>query len=88
MSNAKLAFDYFVSQGLSPVQAAGIVGNLQGESGQGLNTNTINPAATAATASALPNGIAPALRLSEIMRHPKAPRTPTLTRNSNFSTPN
>jgi hypothetical protein len=43
MSNAKLAFDYFVSQGLTPVQAAGIVGNLQGESGQGLNTNTINP---------------------------------------------
>jgi hypothetical protein len=43
MRNAKLAFDYFVSQGLTPVQAAGIVGNLQGESGQGLNTNTINP---------------------------------------------
>jgi hypothetical protein len=43
MNNAKLAFDYFVSQGLTPVQAAGIVGNLQGESGQGLNTNTINP---------------------------------------------
>lgn len=43
MSNAKLAFDYFVSQGLSPVQAAGIVGNLQGESGQGLNTQTVNP---------------------------------------------
>jgi hypothetical protein len=43
MDNARLAFDYFVSQGLTPVQAAGIVGNLQGESGQGLNTNTINP---------------------------------------------
>jgi hypothetical protein len=43
MDNARLAFEYFVSQGLSPVQAAGIVGNLQGESGQGLNTNTINP---------------------------------------------
>lgn len=41
--NAKIAFDYFVSQGLSPVQAAGIVGNLQGESGQRLNTQTINP---------------------------------------------
>jgi len=41
--NAQIAFNYFVSQGLSPVQAAGIVGNLQGESGQGLNTNTINP---------------------------------------------
>lgn len=41
--NAKAAFDYYVSQGLSPVQAAGIVGNLQGESGQGLNPNAVNP---------------------------------------------
>ena len=41
--NARIAFEYFVSQGLSPVQAAGIVGNLQGESGRGLNTQTINP---------------------------------------------
>jgi hypothetical protein len=41
--NARSAFDYFVNQGLSPVQAAGIVGNLQGESGQGLNPGTINP---------------------------------------------
>lgn len=41
--NAQIAFNYFVSQGLSPVQAAGIVGNLQGESGRGLNTNTRNP---------------------------------------------
>jgi len=41
--NAQIAFNYFVSQGLSPVQAAGIVGNLQGESGRGLNTQTINP---------------------------------------------
>jgi hypothetical protein len=40
--NAQIAFNYFVSQGLSPVQAAGIVGNLQGESGQGLNTQTVN----------------------------------------------
>ncbi|MDE5451338.1 hypothetical protein GWE18_00410 [Bradyrhizobium sp. CSA112] len=43
MDNARLAFDYFVSQGLSPVQAAGIVGNLQGESGQGLNPLAVNP---------------------------------------------
>jgi hypothetical protein len=43
MDNARLAFDYFVSQGLSPVQAAGIVGNLQGESGQGLNPQAVNP---------------------------------------------
>lgn len=40
--NGRLAFDYFVSQGLSPVQAAGIVGNLQGESGQGLNPVAVN----------------------------------------------
>jgi len=41
--NARIAFDYYVSQGLSPVQASGIVGNLQGESGQGLNPNAVNP---------------------------------------------
>lgn len=40
--NARVAYDYYVSQGLSPVQAAGIVGNLQGESGQGLNPNAVN----------------------------------------------
>jgi hypothetical protein len=40
--NARSAFDYFVGQGLSPVQAAGIVGNLQGESGQGLNPGSVN----------------------------------------------
>lgn len=43
MSNAQSAFEYFIGQGLSPAQAAGIVGNLQGESGQGLNTGSINP---------------------------------------------
>jgi hypothetical protein len=41
--NGRSAFDFFVGQGLSPVQAAGIVGNLQGESGQGLNPNAVNP---------------------------------------------
>lgn len=41
--NAQAAFEYYVSQGLSPVQAAGIVGNLQGESGQGLNPSAVNP---------------------------------------------
>jgi hypothetical protein len=41
MGNSQAAFDYFVNQGLAPYQAAGIVGNLQGESGQDLN-----PAAT------------------------------------------
>lgn len=40
--NGRAAFDFFVSQGLAPHQAAGIVGNLQGESGQGLNPNAIN----------------------------------------------
>ncbi len=40
--NGRTAFDYFVGQGLSPVQAAGIVGNLQGESGQGLNPSAVN----------------------------------------------
>jgi len=40
--NARIAFEYYVSQGLSPVQAAGIVGNLQGESSQGLNPNAVN----------------------------------------------
>jgi hypothetical protein len=40
--NGQTAYNYFVGQGLSPVQAAGIVGNLQGESGQGLNPNSVN----------------------------------------------
>lgn len=40
--NGRAAFDYFVSQGLAPHQAAGIVGNLQGESGQNLNPNAVN----------------------------------------------
>jgi hypothetical protein len=44
MDNGQSAFDYFVSQGLAPHQAAGIVGNLQGDSGQGLNPGAVNPA--------------------------------------------
>lgn len=40
--NARIAFEYYIGQGLSPIQAAGIVGNLQGESGQGLNPNAVN----------------------------------------------
>lgn len=43
MSNSRAAFDYYVSQGLEPHQAAGIVGNLQGESGQELNPLAVNP---------------------------------------------
>lgn len=42
MDNGQSAFDYFVNHGLEPHQAAGIVGNLQGESGQGLNPSAIN----------------------------------------------
>jgi hypothetical protein len=41
--NGRAAFDYFVGQGLAPHQAAGIVGNLQGESGQGLNPLAMAP---------------------------------------------
>lgn len=40
--NGQVAFNYFVSQGYAPHQAAGIVGNLQGESGQGLNPSAVN----------------------------------------------
>lgn len=41
--NGRAAFDFFVGQGLAPHQAAGVVGNLQGESGQNLNPNAVNP---------------------------------------------
>ena len=37
--NAKTALDFFIQQGWSPEQAAGLVGNLQAESGQNLDTN-------------------------------------------------
>jgi uncharacterized protein (DUF2345 family) len=37
--NAKIAMDYFTGKGLTPAQAAGIVGNLQKESGPGVNPN-------------------------------------------------
>jgi hypothetical protein len=37
--NAKTALDFFVSQGWSPEQAAGLVANLQAESGQKLDPN-------------------------------------------------
>jgi hypothetical protein len=42
IDNGQAAFDYYVGQGLEPHQAAGIVGNLQGESGQNLNPAAIN----------------------------------------------
>lgn len=41
--NAKIALDYFVQQGWSPAQAAGLVANLQAESGQNLNPSALNP---------------------------------------------
>ncbi|TGN75974.1 hypothetical protein EOW77_0032420 [Bradyrhizobium yuanmingense] len=42
MNNSRTAYDYYISQGLEPHQAAGIVGNLQGESGQDLNPYATN----------------------------------------------
>lgn len=41
MDRAQYAFDYFVKQGWTPVQAAAIVGNLQQESGAGLDANAL-----------------------------------------------
>lgn len=42
VDNGQSAFNFFVNKGLAPQQAAGIVGNLQGESGQGLNPAAVN----------------------------------------------
>ncbi|UPJ56003.1 phage tail tip lysozyme [Bradyrhizobium sp. 192] len=42
MDNSQSAYEYYVSQGLEPHQAAGIVGNLQGESGRDLNPYATN----------------------------------------------
>lgn len=47
MENAQLAFNYFVSKGWTPVQAAGIVGNLMQESGPGLDINVVGDSGTA-----------------------------------------
>ena len=43
LGNAKIALDYFVQQGWSPAQAAGLVANIQAESGKNLNPNASNP---------------------------------------------
>lgn len=43
--NQKIAYDFFVGKGLQPHQAAGIVGNLMGESK--LNPSAINPTSKA-----------------------------------------
>jgi LysM repeat protein len=40
--SAKTAVDYFIQQGWTPEQAAGLVGNLQAESGQNLNPAAFN----------------------------------------------
>jgi LysM repeat protein len=40
--NAKIAMDYFMQQGWSPEQAAGLVANLQAESGRNLNPAALN----------------------------------------------
>jgi hypothetical protein len=42
-NNAKIALDYFVQQGWTPAQAAGLVANLQAESGKNLNPAALNP---------------------------------------------
>jgi hypothetical protein len=39
--DASRAMDYFIAQGWTPQQAAGIVGNLQAESGPNLSTNAV-----------------------------------------------
>lgn len=39
--DASRAMDYFIAQGWTPQQAAGIVGNLQAESGPNLNTDAV-----------------------------------------------
>lgn len=42
--NAEKAYNYYISQGFTPEQSAGIVGNLQAESGYNLNANSFNSA--------------------------------------------
>lgn len=41
--NNRVAFDYFVGQGLSKEQSAGIVGNLMAESGDPINPRAVQP---------------------------------------------
>lgn len=42
-NNAEIAFNFLLSKGLSREQAAGIVGNLQTESGQGVDPQAVSP---------------------------------------------
>lgn len=44
---AQYALDYFINAGYTPAQAAGLVANLQAESGASLNTRSIGDAGTA-----------------------------------------
>lgn len=43
MDRASYAYNYFIKQGWTPIQAAAIVGNLQQESGQNLDPTAKNP---------------------------------------------
>lgn len=43
-ANAQYVFNQAIAQGYTPAQAAGIVGNLQAESGQGIDPYAYNPA--------------------------------------------
>lgn len=40
-NNARIAYDYFVSKGIKPIHAAGLVGNLQAESGANLDPSAV-----------------------------------------------
>ena len=46
-SEAQYALDYFMNAGFTPAQAAGLVSNLQAESGASLNTKAVGDAGTA-----------------------------------------
>jgi hypothetical protein len=46
-SEAQYALDYFMNAGFTPAQAAGLVANLQAESGASLNTKAVGDAGTA-----------------------------------------
>jgi hypothetical protein len=46
-SNVETTFRFLVGKGLSPAQAAGVVGGLSGESGAGLSTTAKNPSSGA-----------------------------------------
>lgn len=45
--NISKAMNFFIGKGLSPMQAAAIIGNMEQESGQGLNPTAVNPSSGA-----------------------------------------